>query len=126
MKRISARRASLLREVEPWRQKLKATGYCEWCCADRDGLEIHEICGGNGIRQLELGQPFSTVLLCRPCHSDLESMRKEHAVCIGLALIRYRRAEDYSLSKFYTLTDRNWPSEELVEHWWRRMLMGNS
>lgn len=125
MRRVSLKRQQLNRAVDPYRQQLRAQGFCDWCSGERNGLDIHEVCGGV-TRAQELNKPFSTCLLCRPCHRDLEAMKKEHAVCIGLALIRYRRPESYSLSNFYRLTARNWPSELLVEHWFQRMLLGST
>lgn len=125
MRRISPRRQSVLEAAAPWRDKLRSQGHCDWCGFDGISLDIHELSGG-ATRAMELDKPFSTALLCRACHGDLEAMRKEHAVCIGLALIRYRRPECYSLERFYDLTARRWPSEMLVEHWWRRMLLGQT
>ena len=121
MRTVSKRRQALNSDVEHWRTKLRAVGYCEWCGSDRHGLEIHEVSGGS-TRALELDKPFSTVLLCERCHADLESLPKNHAVCIGLALIRYSRPEDYSLDSFYRLTARRWPDEGLVSQWWLRIL----
>ena len=125
MRKVSLKRQAINEAASPWREKLRAQGYCDWCGNDRDGLDVHEICGGT-TRALELDKPFSTNLLCRPCHTDIESFRKEHAVCIGLALLRYRREESFNLEWFYRLTARRWPSEQLIEHWWRRMLLGET
>ena len=125
LRRLSARRRRRITEAEPWRTELRAQGWCDWCASDRHGLDIHEVSGG-ATRGLELDKPFSTNLLCRRCHDDLESLPKSHAVCIGLALIRYRRPESYNLEWFYRLTARRWPSEELVERWWQRMLLGQT
>jgi hypothetical protein len=125
MRRTSPKRQQRITEAAPWRTELRAQGFCDWCSSDRNGLEIHEVSGGS-TRGLELDKPFSTNLLCAACHRDLEALPKNHAVCIGLALIRYRRPESYNLEHYYRLTARRWPDESLVEIWWTRLLLGQT
>ncbi len=121
----STRRIARNIEANPWRTLLRMRGQCEWCLSDRNGLQVHEIARGQH-RPEALDKPFATILLCAACHRDLHELPAPHAVCIGLALLRYNRPDDYHLEHYYRLTNRRWPSEELVESWWRRILMGKT
>lgn len=119
MRRVSLKRARRNREAQPVRDELQI-GRCEWCNSDQP-TELHELANGP-VRQECLDQPYALLRICRDCHRELHRFPKDAAVSIGLALIRFRRPQDYSLSMFYELTKRRWPDPEIVEHWWRRML----
>ena len=131
MKRISLKRRQRLTEAQPWRKELREQGYCDWCSV-RAGdyfkgfpvqLEEHEIARGIH-RQRALDQPCATLLLCSRCHDELHRMAGDAQVCIGLALIRYRRPEHYSLSRYYELTGRRWPDEASIDLWTKRIFGG--
>jgi hypothetical protein len=124
VRRISPRRQLRNEEAAPWRMELLAAGACDWCSSNR-GLAIHEIARGQN-RGLALDKPFACCLLCERCHADIHELPAAHAVCIGLALLRYNRPEAYHLEHYYRLTARRWPSEEMIERYWRRILNGKT
>ncbi len=126
MKQVSPKRAALNAAVEPYRQSLRQrVGKCEWCINTDSGLIVHEIARGQ-FRADALDKPFATLVLCAACHQDLHELPAPHAVCIGLALLRYSRPEDFNIERFYQLTARRWPSEELISRWWTRTLAGRT
>ncbi len=126
MRKISPKRAALLATVEPIRNALRErVAVCEWCLHGDRVLQVHEIARGQ-FRQDALGKPFASLVVCAACHQDLHDLPAAHAVCIGLALLRYSRPEDWSLERFYQLTARRWPDEDMVDRWWQRTLSGRT
>jgi len=121
----SDKRRALEVTIEPWLQKLRALGRCEFCGSEI-GLQVHEVSGGP-TRIQERGEPFSTVLLCSDmphsndhgCHQIIERLPKADAVAIALCLIRRSRPQDYRIEAFFRLQARRWPSEKLIAAWWR-------
>ncbi len=126
MRKVSPKRAALLATVEPIRNALRErVAVCEWCLNTDSGLCVHEIARGQH-RSVALDKPFATLVLCDDCHRDMHDLPAAHAVCIGLALLRYSRPEDWSLERFYQLTARRWPDELMVDRYWMRLLAGKT
>jgi len=120
MKPTSPHTAARQRAAENSRLWLieRTNGQCDWCA--RAGCHEHHVANGQN-RGLSLGKLFAVCWLCLDCHNELHAMPKRVAVCIGLALIRYHRADVYDLEKFYKLIGRRYPSEEDIEAWFGRM-----
>lgn len=126
MRRVSRKTAARKKAVEPYRETLVLNvAQCEWCSSPNHGLSVHEIARGCH-RQAALDKPFATLVLCDDCHRDLHELPSIHAICIGLALLKSSRPEDFSLEAFYKLTARRWPAEDLVERWYVRILAARS
>ena len=68
MKRLGSKTASLIKRCELARQSFKEdAAKCAYCGNDRDGLDVHEICGGSN-RQRFYPERCGWLLLCRRCH----------------------------------------------------------
>jgi hypothetical protein len=120
MKAIGTKRRKLNAAVDPWRNALRLrVGKCEWCGSDRNGLAVHEIARGPN-RAAALDKPFAVLVLCAACHRDLHELPGAHAVCLGLALLRYNRPQNYHLENFFRLAGRRWPPVEIIDLWWKR------
>ena len=120
MRRISARRAALIERASPYREALRDTCVCEACGQPTIDGEVHEVCCGTGLRELQLDKPFSSLLLCPGCHRPLlHDLPKAHGVAIGLALIQRSRPGDSNREHFFRLMARRWPDEALIDRWER-------
>jgi hypothetical protein len=122
MRRVAPKRAQQALDTRLLLIEL-TDGKCDWC--RRPGAHEHHVANGPS-RAFSKGEMGLVCFLCISCHQELHSMRKAHAVCIGLALIKYNRPDFYSLELYYKVTRRRWPDESDVEHWWNRMLMAQS
>lgn len=125
MRRQSLKAAKRQREALDSRLWLieRTGGACDWCA--RPGAHEHHVANGQN-RGLSLGKLFAVCWVCADCHRELHDLPKRASVCIGLALIRYHRQDQYDLEAFYKLIARRFPSEEMIEHWWQRMLIGKT
>lgn len=122
MRNVSLKRQKLNAAVKPFRDGLlERVAVCEWCINTDSGLIVHEISRGQ-YRAMSLDKPFACLVLCGDCHRDMHDLPASHAVCIGLALLRYSRPTDFNLERFYQLTARRWPDEEMVDRYWTRTL----
>lgn len=121
MKRVADKRAARNAAVEDgWRTTLRAIGHCEWCLGECGKLDPHEVARGQ-FKEAALDAPFASILLGRGCHNVIHRMAGDDAICIGLAIIRERRPENYSVADYYALTGRDWPDESYIALWHRRL-----
>jgi hypothetical protein len=75
LKRVSKKRAKLMRTLSPVRRELKKTiGQCMRCLdpLPPDYLDVHEIASG-AAREKCLSEPSLQLVLCRECHEDVQS-----------------------------------------------------
>jgi hypothetical protein len=122
MRAISPKRAKRLLEVSDFRRSLvERVGRCEWCWADCGGLCVHEISQGSS-RQASLDEAACVLVLGTACHDLLHRMPEKRQA--GLALLKLSRPEDYSLSRFWKVTGRNWPSQREIDLWIDRFSRG--
>src|SRR5688572_32317314 len=93
------------------------TERCEFCGRRRE-LDPHHVGGRVG----ELLDDIRFILLCcRDCHNCFHRMAGDDARAMGLALLRH--AGRGGVHAFWKATGRNYPSEELVEHWTDRLTL---
>lgn len=107
-------------DVQEWREAfVRKIGRCEWCGQECGPLCVHEIARGTS-RHLALCEPSCVLVLGKSCHDDLHKLQpfERH---IGLAILWHCRPGDYSLSRFWKITDRRWPYQEEVAVWIKRM-----
>lgn len=115
MRQWSKKRQQRWREVEEWRSRFKAEiGMCEVCRKHKapEYLDGHELCIGS-LRQKALDQRWCVLVVCRPCHTMLESL----TIPQQLAYLLLSRPEDYDLDEYYRLCQRRWPDHESVFEW---------
>ena len=120
MRKRSKKREDLESEVSEVRDQFRGVRKCEWCGEDKS-CDPHEISRGSS-RGLTLGEPSCILALCRECHDAIHRMPDDRAV--GLAILSWRRPSDYSLSAFWRLTGRRYPSEKDVQLWRKRLHLG--
>lgn len=126
MRHLSQRRQAQLPTEQQFREELfaRAGFVCEFC-GDEPASEQHEI--GRGASRLKARTAlFASLALGVNCHRVLHRMASDDAVALGLAIIRVRRPEDYSLSDFHRLTARRWPDQRQVDEWAKRLSVGCS
>lgn len=117
LKPVSPKRRERLDEAAAAIEALRlVVGWqCEWCQRHRD-TDPHHV--GGRIGNL-LADTDYIVLLCRLCHTAIERMACDDGTAVGLCLLRH--AGRGTVRGFWKATGRNWPSEELVEHWMDRL-----
>ncbi len=74
LRRVSKKRAELMKTLSPDRRELKEeVGECMWCGVPYapDALDVHEIAAG-GSREKCLTEPLLLMVLCRHCHGDIQ------------------------------------------------------
>jgi hypothetical protein len=113
MRRVSLRRQKLNREVADFRLKLRQdVGRCEHCLKSKapEFLDCDEIARGSS-RAKALNEPCAIPCVCRPCHAIVQPWSRAKR----LALLYLARSHDYSLSRFWLITDRRFPEQEDVD-----------
>lgn len=74
LRRVSKKRAALMRKVGPERRELKErVGECMYCrkALDPERLDAHEVANG-AAREKCMEEPLLVIVLCRPCHDDVQ------------------------------------------------------
>lgn len=120
VRHVSPKRAALNRRVQPLREALR----CEWCGRRDVDLDEHHIAQGYRFVE-EANVPELKLWDCRACHQAIHRMSGEDGRAIGLVLIE-RAGRGRNLSLLWKLTGRNWPSEDCVELWRKRLLTQGS
>lgn len=122
MRKVSLKRASLLRQVQPVRDALVAD-LCDFCLQPVPTSKHHV---AQGFRSVEgANVPELLLDLCIPCHGVLHRMAGEDNRAVGLVLIE-RAGRGRNLERLWRVTGRRWPSEECVELWRKRLLTQGS
>lgn len=112
MRRVSKKRAALIKAVAKWRKDFRIQiGRCELCLkpAHWGHLDCDEIARGS-FRGMALTARFAILSVHRHCHSFIQNWSRPKR----LALLYLSRPEDYDLEKFWELTRRRFPEHEDV------------
>ena len=89
---------------------------CE-CCGRRRAVEAHHVAMGFRDETDALPEPQRLITyICQPCHRAIHAMQAEHGRSFGLALIE-RAGRGLNARLFWKVTDRVWPSLEIVNLW---------
>lgn len=114
MRRISPKRRQRNAAAQPFRDELLASvSRCEWCGRHSNGLCVHEILRGNGLRQKAMDQLYAVLVLCDECHNLMGGRPWSEQ----LAILRRSRLYDYDLRRFHELAKRNYPDHDDVILW---------
>lgn len=116
MKRVSKKRAALMKDAGPWRYSFKEeVGRCEVCLKRREPimLAVHEIARGQ-LRQKCLMARFGVLVVCAEpnwrtgvdCHASIQNWKEPKQ----LALLYLVRAIDYDLEAYNALVNPRAPN----------------
>jgi NAD-dependent dihydropyrimidine dehydrogenase PreA subunit len=106
IKPVSDKRRKRNAEVRDFRQGLKEEiGRCEICMQVKP-LDCHEITRGSYARQRALDQRACILVLCRDCHNAIDQWPLTWTIARQVALLKLRRAADFSLSDVNALLTR--------------------
>jgi hypothetical protein len=125
LRRLSSKRAARLPDEQAFRLALfeRVKYRCEFCGVENYELQQHELQRG-ALRSKQRTCWFSTLALCAACHRVFDVVVGQHAVLLGLAILRRSRPLDYSLSRFIELVCPQAPrrfTELEVSMWCRRI-----
>ena len=112
MKKISRKRADLLRSVEPFRRALRIrVSRCEFCLktANPHSLDVHELVPGY-LRALALDKVYATLCVTRLCHQQIERL----TIPNQMAYLLRSRPESFNIELYWKLMRRQWPSMEEI------------
>lgn len=123
MNHLSAKRRHSLPAEADFREELfaRAGHCCEWC-KNEPTAQQHEIARG-ASRQKARTCLFASLALGVDCHREIHRFAGDVAICVGLAILRCRRPEDFNLPKYWKLTARRWPELADVEAWGKRLCL---
>jgi len=75
---------------------------------------LHELTQGYGRRDIALDQRGLIIGLCWNCHRIIHTLGLKGKV-MGLAILLWRRPQDFDLSLFWKVNGRRWPEQEDVD-----------
>ena len=104
MRKVSKKRAKLMREAKEWRANFVKYADCCDICGAMPHL-VHEIARGIH-RENALMAPYAILALCTLCHDREIHGREEWPIPKQLAALYRSRPDDYDLDRFNQLRGR--------------------
>lgn len=113
MRRVSKKRAALIKAVSKWRKDFRIQiGRCEMCLkpAHWGHLDVHELVPGSS-RSKALDKPYACMCLHRRCHNIMEML----TIPQQMAYLLKNAPERFDLQSYHKLIGRCWPYIEEIE-----------
>lgn len=108
MRKVSKKRAALMRKVGPWRKALiERVKKCE-VCGKKFNLCVHEIANGPN-RAKALDKPYAVLVACSDCNCHKLTDKSVWPEARQLSILFKSRPEDFDLMAYNNLINPNAP-----------------